>query len=58
VLPPLGAVALCYLARSPIVVRGSVSGREYRFSAAAPVQLVARADVEPLLSTAHFARQT
>ena len=51
---PFGAVALRYLARSPIVVRGPVSGTEYRFSAAQPVQRVARADREALLRTGHF----
>ena len=51
---PFGAVALRYLARSPIVVRGPVSGFEYRFSAAQPVQRVARADREALLRTGHF----
>ncbi len=51
---PIGAVSLRYLARSPIVVRGPVSGIEYRFSAAQPVQRVARADREALLRTGHF----
>ena len=51
---PFGAVGLRYLARSPIVVRGPVSGIEYRFSAAQPVQRVARADREALLRTGHF----
>jgi hypothetical protein len=51
---PIGAVGLRYLARSPIVVRGPVSGIEYRFSAAQPVQRVARADREALLRTGHF----
>ena len=51
---PFGAVSLRYLARSPIVVRGPVSGIEYRFSAAQPVQRVARADREALLRTGHF----
>ena len=55
--PPLGAVELRYLARSPIAVRGPATGREYRFSAAAPLQRVARADAEPLLRTPYFARQ-
>ena len=51
---PFGAINLRYLARSPIVVRGPVSGIEYRFSAAQPVQRVARADREALLRTGHF----
>ena len=50
---PFG-VGLRYLARSPIIVRGPVSGIEYRFSAAQPVQRVARADREALLRTGHF----
>ena len=54
VVAPFGAVSLRYLARSPIVVRGPVSGIEYRFSAAQPVQRVARADREALLRTGHF----
>ena len=54
VVAPFGAVGLRYLARSPIVVRGPVSGIEYRFSAAQPVQRVARADREALLRTGHF----
>ena len=54
VVAPYGAVGLRYLARSPIVVRGPVSGIEYRFSAAQPVQRVARADREALLRTGHF----
>ena len=49
-----GAVGLRYLSRSPIVVRGPSSGAEYRFSAAQPVQRVARADREALLRTGHF----
>ena len=58
-LPPMsplsfGAVGLRYLSRSPIVVRGPSSGAEYRFSAAQPVQRVARADREALLRTGHF----
>jgi hypothetical protein len=48
---------LRYLARSPIIVRGATSGREYRFSAAEPMQRVARADIEPLLRTPYFVRQ-
>ena len=51
---PFGAVGLRYLARSPIVVRGPVSGIEYRFSAAQPVQRVARTDREALLRTGYF----
>jgi len=55
--PGIAAQALRYLARSPVVVRGSATGIEYRFSAAQPVQRVARADCEALLRTGHFSRQ-
>ena len=51
-----GAIPLRYLARSPIVVHGPVSGRIYRFNAAEPVQLVGRADAQSLLATGHFRR--
>lgn len=50
-----GGVALRYLARSPVAVRGPVTGMEYRFSGADPVQPVARADRDALLQTGHFA---
>ena len=54
--PPIafGAVALRYLSRSSIVVRGPSSGAEYRFSADRPVQRVARVDRDALLRTGHF----
>ncbi|MDE2093019.1 MAG: hypothetical protein KGL99_03345 [Burkholderiales bacterium] len=51
-----GAILLRYLARSPILVHGPVSGRIYRFNAAEPVQLVGRTDAQPLLATGHFWR--
>ncbi len=51
------AVNLRYLARSPIVVRGSATATEYHFSAAQPVQRVARADREGLLRTGHFRQE-
>jgi len=50
-----GAVSLRYLARSAVVVRGPVTGMQYRFSGAEPVQRVARADRDALLRTGHFA---
>lgn len=53
----LGAIRLRYLARSPILVRGTTSGRAYRFSGEAPVQSVARADAQPLLASGHFRRE-
>lgn len=54
---PFGALGLRYLARSPIIVRGPATGIEYRFSAARPVQQVARADRDALLRTGHFTPQ-
>lgn len=53
----LDAIRLRYLARSPILVRGTTSGRAYRFSGAEPVQSVARADAQPLLASGHFRRE-
>ena len=50
-------VSLRYLARSAIVVRGPSTGIEYHFSAAQPVQRVARADREALLRSGHFSVQ-
>lgn len=58
--PPVqfGAVVMRYLARAPIVVRGPVTRTEYRFSGAEPLQRVARADVEPLLASGYFRRES
>lgn len=47
-------LGLRYLAQSPVLVRGPSSGKEYRFSAAQPVQRVARSDSAALLRTGHF----
>jgi hypothetical protein len=49
-------VSLRYLETSPIRVRGSASGRQYLFSAAAPVQAVDARDAAPLLATRFFRR--
>ena len=57
-LAPLGAVAMRYVAGAPIIVRGPVTRREYRFSRAEPLQQVARADVEPLLASGYFTRES
>jgi hypothetical protein len=38
-------------------VRGPITGKDYRFSGAAPVQRVARADRDALLRTGHFAQE-
>ncbi|NWF82323.1 MAG: hypothetical protein HXY18_00670 [Bryobacteraceae bacterium] len=43
-----------YLAQSPVVVRGPVTGATYQFSAAAPIQRVYRRDSSALLATRHF----
>lgn len=53
----LGAIRLRYLACSPILVRGTASGRAYRFSGEKPVQSVARADAQFLLASGHFRRE-
>jgi hypothetical protein len=50
----LGSLVLRYLARSAVQVRGPSTGRMYPFSAAQPVQRVARADGEALLRSGHF----
>lgn len=50
----LGSLVLRYLARSAVQVRGPGTGRMYQFSAAQPVQRVARADSEALLRSGHF----
>ena len=55
---PFGAVAIRYLAGAPILVIGSATRAEYRFSRAAPLQQVARADVETLLASGYFRRES
>jgi len=64
--PPLGAaspgdgpgmVRLRYLARAPILVRGTRSGASYRFSEQQPVQGVQHVDASTLLATGHFRRE-
>jgi hypothetical protein len=50
----MGSQNLRYLARSAVQVRGPSTGRSYHFSAAQPVQRVARADSEALLRSGHF----
>src|SRR5262245_4024025 len=56
--PPFGSVAIRYLANPSILVRGPSTRIEYRFSAAHPVQQVARADVEALLASGYFTRDS
>lgn len=53
---PFGAVAIEYLAGAPIRVIGTVTRAEYRFSRAAPLQQVARADAEAMLASGYFRR--
>lgn len=43
-----------YVAQSPVVVRGPVTGATYQFSAAAPIQRVYREDASVLLATRYF----
>jgi len=50
-------VNLRYLKNSPVRLRGSVTGREYDFSASHPAQSVDRRDAAGLLRTGLF-RQT
>jgi len=50
-------VRLRYLARAPILVRGTRSGASYRFSGQQPVQGVQDADAQALLATGHFRRE-
>src|SRR3954469_18129619 len=54
-MPPVYAsVQLRYLESSPVLVRGSVTGRQYEFSAARPTQLVDTRDAQALLRTRFF----
>ena len=52
-----GPVMLKYLERSPIMVRGSTTGRHYQFSGSSPVQVVDGRDAAALLRTGFFRRQ-
>ncbi|HLJ62434.1 MAG TPA: hypothetical protein VKZ50_22180 [bacterium] len=47
---------LQYQEKSPIAVRGPVTGRAYRFSAAHAVQAVDAGDAEALVRTGFFRR--
>jgi hypothetical protein len=51
-----GMVALRAVANGGINVRGPISGRQYSFSAATPVQHVEARDAEALLRTSWFRR--
>lgn len=48
------SVLVRYLARSPVLVHGPVSGRAYQFSATSPVQPVDARDVPALLNSQCF----
>ena len=49
-----GEVPVQYLANSPIVVRGQMSGKMYRFSGATPIQQVERRDAAAFLQSRFF----
>jgi hypothetical protein len=49
-------VMIRYLERAPIQLMGPRTGRIYRFSGAAPLQLVATPDVPTLLMMSQFRR--
>jgi hypothetical protein len=51
-----GAVAVEYLERTKIQVRGAVTGRVYEFSRAVPLQHVDPRDAPRLLGTRFFRR--
>jgi hypothetical protein len=52
-----GSVTLKYIEYSPILVRGSSTGRHYQFSGAIPVQEVDGRDALAMLRTGYFRRQ-
>jgi hypothetical protein len=49
-------VPLRYVKQGGIVVRGPVTGRQYAFTAATPVQAVDAQDIASLLRTSWFRR--
>lgn len=52
--PGYSLVTLRYLEKSPILVRGTVTGQQYEFSGARPVQSVDARDAAALLQTRFF----
>lgn len=56
--PAFGSVTIRYIANPAIIVRGPATRQEYRFSGAQPRQQVARADVEALLASGYFTRDS
>lgn len=53
-VPAYLSVRLRYLERSPILVRGPETGRQYRFSATEPLQTVDPRDAPALLRSGFF----
>ena len=53
---PYSVVTLYYLEISPILVRGTATGRQYNFSGAQPCQSVDKRDAETFLRTRFFRR--
>ena len=53
-VPTQDMVEVEYLAQSPVLVRGPITGITYQFSAAAPIQKVHRGDTPVLLATRYF----
>ena len=56
--PPLGGrvLAVRYVERSRLVVRGPATGRQYQFSLDKPMQMVSVQDADALLRTRYFVR--
>jgi len=53
---PFASVWIRYQERSPILVRGNVTGNQYRFSGASPLVQVDSRDAPALLETRFFRR--
>jgi len=51
---PVATASLRYLKQGGVVVRGPVTGRQYSFTVAQPVQTVDKRDAEHLLRTSRF----
>lgn len=52
--PDFPSVPLRYMESSPILVKGPITGRQYEFSEAHPIQSVHVGDAEALLQTRFF----
>lgn len=55
--PIANSVAIRYLESAPVFVQGNATGRQYRFSGAAPVQAVDARDAVALLNSRFFRRE-